>query len=115
MAIGTVSELITQARVLLQDTIVDYRYSDAELLVALSMAMLEARRIRPDLFIDDLDDVPTYSANDNTVIAIDQQYRPGLLYYVVGMAQLRDDDQATDQRAGALLGRFTAQLLTTKA
>jgi hypothetical protein len=34
---------------------------------------------------------------------------------MVGRMQLRDDEPTTDQRAGALLQKFTAQLLTVNS
>ena len=46
----TVQQYVTDARVQLLDTVFPYRYSDPELLQAMNMALLEARRMRPDLF-----------------------------------------------------------------
>jgi hypothetical protein len=112
MALATVEDLVTTARVLLQDRVEPYRYSTAELLVALSMGMLEARRLRPDLFRATPDETPDYDTLDDTEIEIDQQYRPALLYYVVGHAHLRDEEDTSDARASAFLQKFTAQLLT---
>jgi hypothetical protein len=39
-------------------------------------------------------------------------YRSALVYYVIGRIQLRDDEPTVDARAGALLQKFTAQLLS---
>lgn len=111
-ALDTVAKYVTSARVLLQDTVSgSYRYSDAELVLALSFAILEARKIRPDLFLDEDFVLPAYTTNDTTEVPIDEQYRLPFLYYIVGHAQLRDDEATQDNRAGALLQKFQMQLL----
>jgi len=115
-ALDTVAKYVTSARVLLQDTYAgSYRYSDAELVLALSFAILEARRIRPDLFLDRFDALPAFTVNDSTAVVIDEQYRVAFLYYIVGHAQLRDDENTTDARASVFLNKFVAQLLTTQS
>lgn len=111
MALETVAKYITAARVLLQDTKdTPYRYPDADLLAALSEAFPEAKKLRPDLFIvTPLQDFP---ANDATVVTFDPMYRTALVYYMVGRAQLRDDEETQDQRAAAFLSMFAAKLTT---
>jgi len=114
-ALDTVAKYVTSARVLLQDTIETYRYSDVELVTALSIAILEARRLRPDLFLTLFiadTDLPEYTVNDSTVITIDEQYRPAFLYFMTGFAQLRDDEATTDPRAMAFMNKFTSQLMS---
>lgn len=111
-ALDTVADYVTRARVLLQDTVVTYRYSDTELVAGLSLAVTEARRIRPDLFLDTLSTIPFYTANDSTAVNIDHQYRVAFLYYMIGHAQLRDEEDTTDARAGQLLNKFTSTLLS---
>lgn len=111
--LGTVAKYITSARVLLQDTVDSpYRYSDGELITGLNIAILEARKLRPDLFLAEDFSLPEFTANDATAVPIDAQYRPAFLYYMIGHAQLRDDEPTQDNRAAALLGRFTSQLMT---
>lgn len=109
-ALDTVAKYITSARVLLQDTVSPYRYSDTELVLALSFAILEARGIRPDLFYDEDFVLPSYTANDGTEVPIAEPYRVAFLYYMVGHAQLRDDEPTQDNRASALLNKFVTQL-----
>ena len=61
---------------LLQDQVETYRYSNAELLQALNMGILTARRLRPDLFIGvAAADLPEYDTVDSTAVDIDVQYR----------------------------------------
>ena len=110
MSLETVEEYVEQARVLLQDTIVDYRYADTELLAALNLAVMHARKLRPDLFLD-FTSLPTFSAVDSTEFEIDEQYRLPFLYFMVGYAQLRDEENTQDARSGALLSAFNTQLL----
>lgn len=113
-ALDLVSDYLTQARVLLQDSISPYRYSDAELIANLNLGITEARRIRADLFVGRYDALPFYTSTTNAVV-IDAMYRVPFVYYIVGMAQLRDEEDVTDARASALLNKFVAQLLGTKA
>lgn len=115
MALNTVAELVGTARVLLQDKIEPYRYEDDELLVGLNAALLEARRLRPDLFINRASAIPSYSIVDSTEIAFPEMYWSALLYYIVGHAQLRDEESGDDPRSMAFLNKFTAQLMTAAA
>lgn len=110
-ALATVQDYVTSARVLLQDTVAPYRFSDAQLLVALNLAILEARRIRPDLFLSSFDAIPSYSAVDTTAVAVDLQYRPAVLYFIVGYTEFTNAEETSDQRGSALIDRFTSQLV----
>lgn len=110
-ALDTVAKYIERARVLLLDTnSSSYRYSDAELREALNLALLEARSIRPDVFLGASFVVPTYTSSSDSTSAIPEQVRVAFLYYIVGHAQLRDEEDTQDQRAAVLLGKFTQQL-----
>ena len=119
MALATVADYVSTARVLLQDTVADYRYSDAELVEGLNRGVREMARIRPDLYFKALragQSMDTYlSTSQTTTVAVDQRYQSALLYYVVGLAQLRDDENTQDARSIALLNRFVSQLTTIAA
>lgn len=117
MALDTVANYIADARVLLQDTVSPYRYSDAELVENINLGLLEIRRLRPDLLMASFRSTfPSYSANStSTSVAVDVQYRMSLLYYICGMAQLRDDEATQDVRASGFLNKFTSQMLTIGA
>jgi hypothetical protein len=114
MPLSTVAEYVAKARELLQDKTAPYRYTDAELKGSLGMALYEARRLRPDLFIgtngipQDVD----LNSGDATVVTMDQQYRMQLVYYIVGDARMRDEEEGSDQLAAAYKKTFSAQLLT---
>lgn len=114
-ALDTVADYIADARVLLQDTVSTYRYSDAELIENLNLGLLEMRRLRPDLMIASFNgSIPKYTLTTQTV-ACDAMYRPALLYYICGQAQLRDDEATQDNRATIFLNKFTSQMLTIGA
>jgi hypothetical protein len=114
MALSTVQDYVDRARVLLQDQVAPYRYQDAELVAALGLAILEIRRLRPDIlkafFRTSLPDFSTSSMT--AAVPIDPMYRMAVLYYVCGHAQLRDDENTQDSRASVFLNKFTSQMLT---
>lgn len=118
MALDTVQDYLTRARVLLQDEVAPYRYSDDVLVEGMNLGLLEARRLRADLFLSQLRQgtVPEYSsAGPAASVALDNQYRVALLYYMVGHAQLQDGEDPTDQRATVFLNKFVAQLLSVQS
>lgn len=110
MALETVEDYVREARVLLQDQVETYRYSDDELVQALNMGILTAKRLRPDLFLD-FDETPSFTDVDDTAFEMDELYRVPFVYFMVGHAQLRDEEDTQDTRAAAFLGKFTSQML----
>lgn len=114
MALDTVGDFIVEARRILQDEEAPYRYPDADMIGALNIAILEARRLRPDLFLGSFASLPSYSASTD-VVGIDPMYRPTFLYYLIGMVELRDSEDTKDNRASVLLNKFLGQLVTARA
>lgn len=113
MALNTVADMISQVRTLLQDTMVEFRYSDTDIVNAINQGTLEMRRVRPDLFLGRFDALPVYTTSSTTdLIAIDDQYKMALLYYVVSIIQFRDEEETTDSRAAAFMNKFSSQLTT---
>jgi len=110
--LDTVQKFVDQARVLLQDQTVPYRYSDASLLQAINLGILEIRRVRPDVFLADFTAIPSYTAVDSTAIALDIQYRPALLYFLVGYTEVTNVEEGQDARGSALMDRFMGQLVS---
>jgi hypothetical protein len=109
--LNTTADYVAQARELLQDVVNSpYRYSDTSLLNALTNAFPEAKKLRPDLFLTTA--LQTFTTVDTTAVTFDPMYRMALVYYMVGMAQLRDDEEVQDQRAAAFLSMFAAKLGT---
>jgi hypothetical protein len=115
-ALDTLGQYLEEARVLLQDQVIPYRYPDKDLITALNIGLMEARRLRADLFLP-LFDIPWFDPTKTTApdlakkVTFDPMYRSSLIYYVIGRAQLRDDEPTVDSRASALLSKFTNQLL----
>lgn len=115
MHLDTVGEYIVEARRLLQDRVPPYRYPDDDLVANLNTAILEARRLRPDLSIsaNRTNTYPLYSfLQPNVVVDFDPMFRPALVYYIAGRAALSDEENNEDQRATVLMNKFTSQLLT---
>ena len=114
-ALDTIGQYLEEARRLLQDEVVPYRYPDDDLVDAINIGLMEARRVRADLFLP-LFDVPwvdpSGTVDPDAKVTFDPMYRSSLVYYVVGRMQLRDDEPTVDQRAAGLMQKFTAQLLT---
>lgn len=116
-ALETIGGYLVEARSLLQDQNVPYRYPDADLVRALNIGLQEVRRLRPDLLLPAFvipwfDDAATIDTTFKaTAVPFEPMYRSALIYYIVGRAQLRDDENTTDARAGSLLTKFTAQML----
>lgn len=111
MAFNTVGDLITQARVLLQDVDGD-RYTDAMMVQALNEGLLETRRLRPDLFRGRMGQVPQYTTAQLTAnLAYEPMYIPALVNYVVGRVQMQDQEEFSDARAGIFVNAFTSRLV----
>ncbi len=117
MALDTVQDYVDRARVLLLDQVEPYRYPTLDLVEALNMAILEARRLRPDLlksyFRTSLPDFTVGALN--VEVPVDPQYRVAFVYYICGHAQLRDDENNQDSRSAAMLNKFVAQMLNIQS
>lgn len=110
-ALDTVQDYVSDTRTLLQDTIQPYRYLDTELLVAFNSMLLEARRIRADLFVTKWGiRIPYYPTVDDTQVDIEPQFRLAFVYGTVGHALLRDQEDIEDGRATSFLTSFNSIL-----
>lgn len=131
----TWGDLLTEARVIIQDTVSPFRYSDAVLRSKLNRGLQELARLRPDAFWDlfDRDDVivpevalvdpdpPDDPSNpqpveQTTVLVTDpfplpMQFYTALVYWVVGSAELVDDEFTNDGRAMTLLAQFKSMVV----
>lgn len=107
--LNTVLDYISEARVILQDTLVPYRYADLELLSGLNIALSQAFKLRRDLFL--AYDAPLYyGAVAASEVDIDPTYRRPVLFFICGHAQLRDEEETTDARATAFFATFAIEL-----
>lgn len=110
MAFRTVGDIITEARVLLQD-VDSERYTDAQMVQALNEGLLETRRLRPDMYRNRLSNVPQYTTADfATLIIYEQMYTPALVNFVTGRIQMQDDEANSDGRAVVFINTFISKL-----
>jgi hypothetical protein len=119
-ALETLGQYLEEARRLLQDEFTPYRYPNDDLIDALNIGLLEARRLRADLFLPAFT-IPWFDPAKQTApdlvkpVPFDPMYRQSLVYYIVGRAQLRDDESTTDARAASLMTKFTAQMISIQS
>lgn len=115
--LNTVADYLEDARTLLLDTIPAYRYDDASLIIALNVTLLEARRIRPDLFVYRYcGNVPTFTVNQTTaVVYIEAPFRLAILFGLVSHALSRDQEEVQDSRAASYMATFNDILLGLRA
>jgi hypothetical protein len=111
---ATFQTVIDDARVLLNDEVSelnpDPRYTEAQLMGYARSALIEARRVRPDLFLSNLTtSFASYTAA--STIPISDDYLISLVDYVAHRAELRDDEFTVDGRSSILLQKFKAALL----
>ena len=103
----SVSDYVQDARTLLLDRIAPFRYDDISLLVALNLALLDGRRIRPDLFVyKHGNHVPSFSAVDGQRVPIEPQFRKAFVYGMTAHALARDQEDVQDQRSNLFMGVF---------
>ena len=111
---NSVANYLADVRTLLQDTIAPYRYDDPSLLVALNATMLEASRLRADLFVYNLKtqgQVQAFQNVDDTYVDIEPQYRLAILHGICGHAMEREQEEFADSRATAFLNMFNQGLI----
>jgi hypothetical protein len=112
--LNTVADYITDARTLLQDVVPPYRYDDASLLVALNVTLLEARRIRSDLFVFNmrvLGQTQAFAEVDDTYVEMEPQFRLAILHGLCAHALERDQEDVQDMRATSYFALFSAGLV----
>jgi hypothetical protein len=112
--LNTVADYIADARTLLQDVIPPYRYDDASLLVALNVTLLEARRLRSDLFVFNmrvLGQTQAFAEVDDTYVEMEPQFRLAILHGLCAHALERDQEDVQDMRATSYFALFSAGLV----
>ena len=120
----TYQDVITEARVLLQDTDSDaYRNSNTNLIAIYNRGLQALARVRPDacydLYVDNSLEVPEVveeSPGSDQVVwtdafGLEMQFFNPLVSYVIGVAELVDDEYTEDGRAMMLLQAFKAEIL----
>lgn len=119
----TYQDVLTEARVLLQDTDSDaYRDSDEVLIAKLNRALQETARLRPDAFDLQFTDgavgsggalnVPEVTSGNLTdAFPIDLMFYTPLVYFVTASAELKDDEYASDGRVSVMMSQFRTMLV----
>ena len=124
MATKTYENLVTEARKLLQDTDTNLqRYTDEDLIEILNRGLRDLGTMRPDvfygLFAANSLNVPEIVESGAGIDQIDwtdvftlefQFYTP-LVGYIVGIAEIFDDEYSVDGRAALLLNQFKNQVI----
>lgn len=114
----TYQNLIDEARELLQDTDEEgYRWSTDMLRNQLNRGLQELGRLRPDAFYSTFvtDDIVIPEVGDgdlSTNFPIPMQFYNPLVAWVVGYAELIEDEFATDGRAIALVTQFKQSVVS---
>jgi len=114
----TYSDVITRVRRIVQDEdATGYRYPDASLVDSVNDAILEVRRVRPELFLRvSFNPVDVLLADIAvTDLPIEDMYFQSLVYMTAGYQMLRDDEFSVDSRAVNLLNKGVAQLIKVAA
>lgn len=118
----TVADALNDARALLQDTGADnnpVRYSQDDLVAYFNSALIELRRLRPDAFLALYDvvpgevDIPAYNTGQDLTaeaFPVDLQFFTPVVFFITGMAELRDDEFTVDGRAVTVMQQFEAKL-----
>jgi len=115
---ATIGELVTTARDLLQDNRdpakAPYRHIDEKLCRYLNMALMDAKRLRPDLFLPDISTKEFAFAKTDFAVPfpLEYMYQSPFIEYMVGMVSVEEDEYVEEGRAAALLMRFGAKLMT---
>lgn len=109
----TLGMCVSEVRGQLNDTVVPYRVSDADLYIYLNDALLQARRFRPDLFVMGFTGgLPLYlPANAGLPFPVAEEYFPAFVQYVVASAETRNDTYVTEGKATLMAQGFVNNLL----
>jgi hypothetical protein len=120
----------------MQDRILPYRYTDDQIVDALNVALQEAQRIRPDIFLDlkyqqklqsnDIDDGfissyytssdiafdggGNYDPSNGPLVPIPSRYNDPIIWYIGAHLQFIDTDDTQDQRGIAFITKFLQRM-----
>lgn len=112
-ALATITDYINDGRVLLQDTIQPFRYQDTELITGMNVALLEGRRLRPDLFLFTKHTgtgVQSFQNNDGSELLMEEPFRLAFLHGMCAHAMERDQEDIQDERASIFMSIFNTIL-----
>ena len=111
--LNTVQDFVAATRDFLQDNVVEYQYTDNDILLALNNGLQEAARVKQVLFAGSSYVVPSYTVVDGTSVKFSPRHKQALFNYVTGWLQLSHGDGDNDSRGAALVKLFREQILGT--
>lgn len=110
--LSTVHGFVAGVRGLLQDKVRPYRYPDKAIIASLNLALLEGRRLRPDLFLHRYGiDVPQYEEMNGDHVPVEPQFRLAFEFGIAGLVLLRDEEDVQDSRANSFTAMFHDMLV----
>lgn len=121
----TLDDAVNEIRMLINDNDPDgYRFTQQQVLDKLNTGLREVYRYRPDAYVGNFQQgilsmtpVVTFAVTDlglvpQTPFPLDDRlFFSPVVFYVVGMLDLTDDEFADDNRAMTVLTSFRAQLI----
>lgn len=105
---STFATIVSQARVLLQDTS-SVRYTDAELMVYANDALKVIRRVRPDTFFNQYATAITDYTTSST-FPIGTEFEQSVRDFIVAYANMRESEDAGTTQD--FMGKFASGLQT---
>jgi hypothetical protein len=125
----SLDDAVTQVRLTINDVGVNganFRYTNAQIVAQFNTAIRELYRYRPDAFIGNFtqgvlvnnNPLPTYSdaidlgLNPATVLPFDDRmFFNAVVFFIVGMLELGDDEFTDQSRSAQLLSSFRQMLI----
>lgn len=100
--LASVDGYVKGIRRLLQDKREPFRYTDNAIIAGLNLSILEAYRIRPDIFICRTGfNVPQYEQPSGDTVPIEMQFRVAIEYGAAAHILLSDEEDVQDSRANS--------------
>lgn len=110
----TFQQIINDARVLLNDVVLDdttvTRYTEAQMLTYAREALVSARRLRPDLFLSNLTGaLPEFTTS--SAFPLDERYKVPVVDYIVHRCEIRDDEFVVSGKAEGMFVKFKSAFI----
>ncbi len=116
-AARSIGDMMVDVRVLLQDTRSPFRYREADFYTSLNAGLMQARRVRPDLFLGRFgrEDFSYDAERAAEPFPLAPWLWEAFVEYIVGRSEMRDDEYSADSRAVVFVNRFQAKLMSVGA
>lgn len=120
--VKTIDDAINEARLIINDARVPFRYADTSMISHLNTALAEVYRYRPDAYIGNFttatlgsNSVTAYATSDlglNVAFPLDNRiFFSAVVAYIAGRAELSDDEFTDNSRAAIMLAAFRQNLI----